>query len=476
MLNAFCCVVVSLLAIQAPVQALPDRSDRAAFSLALVHIKRGMTEKQVLAVIGRPDYIRPTPYATPEMRPAGDVTWYYGSPGKNSMGTLGQVRFGSANSVSDVMGASEQAPVASRLFREDELRPILLLLDSTRGLTRHYDPLAYIRIVNAPQPLGKERALAAISEFLRVSANHEAQEGIFFVLRVLFDVPNPPAHMPQMLIGAMAPLEPTDMRICPRFPVIIVDDVPFSVLDGLMLGGVAQNPAEHVEYFRKHGAIRKELLRPPDDPMRIMSDLKKSQDWIWNRPYSGRGMMGDKWNVRDEGDVVSFLRDEWLRVVDTLYHVEDDNSFYGTKLVGLQHPGKAWTEVENSFRAMKTRWDPAAMRYTMVDGSTPGVKARKQLTWSPAIGRLAPEFRLFRHYGKHMILQVVYASKTGEEASVLVMMQGGPHFRLAQMTLSANEPVARVGGGTNFNLDAGRCVKLVVEYKGKRTESPTYQP
>ena len=50
----------------------------------------------------------------------------------------------------------------------------------------HYNPLAVIRVVNALQPLGKDKALAALDEYLRVASDFHspAREGVFLVLRV----------------------------------------------------------------------------------------------------------------------------------------------------------------------------------------------------------------------------------------------------------------------------------------------------
>jgi len=65
-----------------------------------------------------------------------------------------------------------------------------------------YDPRALIRAVNALQPLGKERALAAIGELLRVALPSDpAYEGMLLVLRVLFEVPKG-GVMPQREAGA----------------------------------------------------------------------------------------------------------------------------------------------------------------------------------------------------------------------------------------------------------------------------------
>jgi hypothetical protein len=91
-----------------------------------------------------------------------------------------------------------------------------------------FEPIALIRAENALQPLGKDRALAVVREFLRTSRFGGAGHGgVFLVLRTLFDSADPRRPLPRMGVGAPIPEEPRDPAALPRFPVAIVDDVPF---------------------------------------------------------------------------------------------------------------------------------------------------------------------------------------------------------------------------------------------------------
>jgi hypothetical protein len=152
------------------------------------------------------------------------------------------------------------------MFTEEELRSLLRLLDTAPVLQgSRYNPLSTIRIVNRLQRLGKEKALAAIDEYLRVTPaplDSEANEGVFLVHRVLFDIPEPPGYMPVMWVGAPSPEAPKDPKLLPRFPIVIVDDVPILVIRGYDILAVPQRVEEHVAYFRKHGKLRANQLRP----------------------------------------------------------------------------------------------------------------------------------------------------------------------------------------------------------------------
>ena len=57
------------------------------------------------------------------------------------------------------------------MFVEEELRSILRILDETPSYNNgwDYNPRGVIRAVNALQPLGKEKALTAVAEYLRVA-------------------------------------------------------------------------------------------------------------------------------------------------------------------------------------------------------------------------------------------------------------------------------------------------------------------
>ena len=101
------------------------------------------------------------------------------------------------------------------MFTEDELRDLLRLLDTAPGLDGYsYNPLPVIQIVNKLQPLGKEKALAAIAEYVRVSDEWSdfrgPRSGMFLVLAVLFDLPDGVYSDQAGSFGAPSPGPPKD--------------------------------------------------------------------------------------------------------------------------------------------------------------------------------------------------------------------------------------------------------------------------
>jgi hypothetical protein len=186
--------------------------------------------------------------------------------------------------------------------------------------------LHLIRVTNDLQPLGKERALAIIGEYARIRDVGVDETWLFLLLRTLFDVPQPPGHMPDMYIGAMSPAPPEDRLRIPRFPIVIVDDIPFSLLWGVTLAGEAEPVTRHVEYFRQHGGIRAAKLRPPDDPYPSFKKLLQSKEWAEmakaekNAPLTTHLKRGSHSAIRAHPTTIGTTRSFWRRVHDGTTH------------------------------------------------------------------------------------------------------------------------------------------------------------
>ncbi|MBT4865412.1 MAG: YceK/YidQ family lipoprotein [Planctomycetaceae bacterium] len=153
---------------------------------------------------------------------------------------------------------------------------IFVILDEVSGYRSPHDykPQTVIRAVNALQPLGKKRALATIDEYLETHSGG----GIFLVLLVLFDVPNPPGHMPRMQVGDMVGVPtPQDHQLLSRSPIVLHDDIPFLLGSGYFMSAVvAEAPEEHVRYFREHGKLRTKPLSPAKQPAESVARLMRA--------------------------------------------------------------------------------------------------------------------------------------------------------------------------------------------------------
>jgi hypothetical protein len=126
-----------------------------------------------------------------------------------------------------------------------------------------YNPAHVIAAVNALQLLGKQTALEQIETFLKTRDRAGYPFGLLWVLRVLFDLP--PGHgFPPVRIGRPSIPPPDDPGTLPRFPIVLVRDVPFLAVRGYDLAGIPEGVEVHVAYFRDHGTIRtRPLTQPP---------------------------------------------------------------------------------------------------------------------------------------------------------------------------------------------------------------------
>jgi hypothetical protein len=137
------------------------------------------------------------------------------------------------------------------------------LLDRAAALsTEAYNPGLVIDAVNALQPLGKEQALAQIDACLASAGKKKPVQGLFWVLRALFDMPTG-REFPPVLIGQPTIPPPADARKLPRFPIVMAQSVPFLAVDKYLLGGKAEPVDTHVAYYRTHGLLRAQPLAPP---------------------------------------------------------------------------------------------------------------------------------------------------------------------------------------------------------------------
>jgi hypothetical protein len=149
-----------------------------------------------------------------------------------------------------------------------------------------YTPSRVVDAINELWPLGKDGALDAIEGFLaKRDLDADPHQGLFLVLRVLFDV-DAPAH-PPMLLGGSMPAPPDRPEALPRFPIVLVDDLPLLLVSGYVLGGEAEPIADHLAYYRKHGRLRAAPLSPSPGAGTRLTQLESMYQDAYGRELSG---------------------------------------------------------------------------------------------------------------------------------------------------------------------------------------------
>jgi hypothetical protein len=140
----------------------------------------------------------------------------------------------------------------------------------------NYNPMIVVQAVNALQPLGKTEALNQIENYLQNEGANQDNLGLFWVLRVLFDV-SAEQGFPPVQIGQPTIAPPTNRSDFPRYPIVIVQDVPLLVVNGYALGGLPENVQAHVDYYRLHGTLRSQPLDPASDVVAVKDEFM--QQW-----------------------------------------------------------------------------------------------------------------------------------------------------------------------------------------------------
>jgi hypothetical protein len=349
---------------------------RREFANAITNLKEGTTEAEVLALLGRPDDVRT------KNDPGGISTfgtrevWRYGTSGHLTTATLGQVCIDESGRVQYISGKG--SPSLGELPEEDELRRLLDILGQVPSYNAgsHYNPGKVIRAVNCLLPLGKKRAIAVMDEFLRVTPPwyNEGRDGVFLVLRTLFDVPRGHGHMPRMGVGATS--EPEDDRLLPRFPIALQDDIPFLLVEGYVLGGAPEQPESHVAYFRKHGSLRTKPLVPTDRPLEALDRLSRSVRRAFRET-----------NDPDNDERRCLLGNQVLRLMDSVYRVEPD--VFGDLLPSFdEEDAERRRQIITQASSLKIRWDARQIKYIFLDGTSlpdTGAPHYRREIWSPAL-------------------------------------------------------------------------------------------
>lgn len=128
-----------------------------------------------------------------------------------------------------------------------------------------FEPRLVIEAINTLQPLGQAAGVAAIRAFITQteSAGRECPGALFAVMRLLFDPPSPkaptptepydlttaarPGYLRPPALGAPSPPASTDPAMIPHFPILLMADLPLSVVDGYALGGQPEPPSMHLD-------------------------------------------------------------------------------------------------------------------------------------------------------------------------------------------------------------------------------------
>ena len=351
-------------------QGTPHPHSRAEFAAAMGKIMKGVAKKEIWDMLGKPDDIRTQFDPGGISRVHTKEIWCYGTDGHLSFPTLGCVYIDEDGRSQEAFGGDGHPP-DQNLFKEDELRNLLRLLNTAPGLDGYsYNPLPLIQIVNTLQPMGKEKALAAIGEYLRVSdpwsGHMGSRSGIFLVLRVLFDVPDNIDPDNAGGFGMPSPAGPKDPHRIPRFPIALVDDIPLMLVSGYALSGMATPMDKVLGFFRDNGKLHPQPLTPSNYPFATITHLMNSTQWIYEDP-NFREPDGISFGIAEDSErEKSMLMEQLLRLIDSVYRMPED--VYGNRLPCGAPPEPAWQKVVSKISALGIKWDSHQNMYVFQNG------------------------------------------------------------------------------------------------------------
>lgn len=447
-----------------------EEPTRAAFAQAMGAVTKDMKADEVVKLLGKPGDIRT------EFDPGGIPTyqtteiWGYGTAGHLSFPTLGCV-YMTEGRVQYVFGGKGTPPDPA-MFDEAELRKLLRLIDSASGREKH-NPLRLIQIVNTLQPLGREKALAAIGEYLRVEPEYtfEKDMQVFLILRLLFEVPADPGFMPRMMVGGPSVAEPRNHKLLPLFPLVLLDDIPLNLVTGYMLAGQAQRVEDHIEYFQKNGEWSGHPLLPSDNPLGVLDMLEHSPQWI----YPG------KTGSNEYDYAKKFLANQLLRLIDTVYRIEPDE--HEDRLPGNHFDQPRWDKIVKDVTALHIKWDAAKNIYVFADGtSLPEIRNpiyMRQIWEIPGLGPAAK--LIIERKNKDWIFVILqhneYQGVFVPESTVKVYCKGSNNKPLAEYHI----PFSPGGDASHqtcqdVKLSADESLQAEITSGDKTTKSAVFTP
>jgi hypothetical protein len=355
------CVAAVLSAIgmmtRSPPKTLRARRD---FARAMSRLKDGDSKRRVLELLGPPGDIQTERvYESEGDDPHPQETWGYeeiwgyGTSGPGTMATLGSIVIDRKGQVEFARGGWGDPPPEG-MFDEAELRHLLDVLNAVPSYDAglRYNPLNVIRAVNLLQPLGKEKALAAIQEYLRVSApfldTGAGRDGIFLITRTLFDVPDDPGYFPTMEVGFDPP---DDLKLLPRFPIVIVGEVPLIIAEPGPMKGMPEQPEQELPYLQAHGKLRSRPLVPSDSPFGALRAFTQSPRWIYGE-Y--------------ERDMLS---EQLLRLLGTVYRLKPDQNDLLLPTGDDEKDESRRKEILAKASLLKIHWDNDLQQYTFLDAT-----------------------------------------------------------------------------------------------------------
>jgi hypothetical protein len=229
---------------------------------------------------------------------------------------------------------------------QDEVRRLIEVVDdvqASRLVPTPYNPLDMVSAVNSLQPLDKGQAL-------RVLHNCPPGDGKIAVARFLFECAQ--LHAP-----LYTPFDEYTTEATPSFPAVVIHGVPLYLSPMGGFGGTGNFPSslEDLDWYREHGTMRGDALRPHDDPRVVWQ--------TWLQSELRERIANSRLKRLDEAD--RHVQEQLLRMIETIHPREfDEDTLHREDVAAL------WSRAIETLDRTPTRWDVSRNIYVRAaDGS-----------------------------------------------------------------------------------------------------------
>jgi len=234
------------------------------------------------------------------------------------------------------------------------------------------DPLLEIRAANALIRMGPKRGPAMFEQYLKErwgmrvpdeikhgpaaefaeSMFPDPNERMIGLIRFMYEPPKD-GFMPVPMIGHLSPAPPKDLRKAPRYPWIVVGDIPFNMEYASMGSGLPESTVTHFQLVRRACKFRERVYRPSDDPIHALHEATSIEAVVEATPV---------WEdfPRTPGAAATQMELQFLNLVHSVYK---PLSAWNAALDGR------WHEVEHDFAKLRVKWDSKKEDYVLLSNN-----------------------------------------------------------------------------------------------------------
>ena len=219
---------------------------------------------------------------------------------------------------------------------------IQFLLNEAGKHEHSYQPEPIIRAVNALHRLGKQQAVAAIEEHLKMLGGGDLssfgeEEHVFTILRVLFEPVDPTAKFP-VPRNFSASVDGEVEKEWPLNPVVLVAGIPFKYHRSMGGSGTPEIAASHLEFVKQSCVLRERPLKPTLNPIQAAEVLCESQKvQLLDKEYS-------------RPQAIDAIREQAISMLQKKYREQEWNSVSETagKLILVWDDERGFVEKQNA--------------------------------------------------------------------------------------------------------------------------------